>query len=155
MPNWCYCELSVVGRGEERNRFKKFAEGDKGGLDFNSFISYPEPFKRMDEISQKLKESGVPWAEIPRDGFNSGGYEWCVRNWGTKWNVNDNVEIIEKPRSLLYKFDTAWTPPKPAIYVMAEMFPELRFNLKYWEKGMGFQGQLMIKNDMLLKDWER
>lgn len=154
MPNWCYCELSIVGPIEERNRFKKLAEGDKGGLDFNSFIPYPEPFKTMDEISRKLRKAEVPSNEIPRDGFNSGGYEWCVRNWGTKWNVNNNVEIIEKPRSLLYKFDTAWRPPKPIIYVMAEMFPELRFNLKFSEGGACFRGQLMIKNGELLKNWE-
>ena len=154
MPNWCCCELSVVGPIEERNRFKKLAEGDGGGLDFNSFVPYPEPFKSMDEISQKLRENGVSYSEIPKDGFNSGGYEWCVKNWGTKWNVNNDVEIIEKPRSLFYTFDTAWNPPRPVIHIMTEMFPELRFNLRYWEAGVGFRGQLMIKNYVLLKDWE-
>ena len=153
MPNWCYCELSVVGPLEERIGFKNFAEGDGRALDFNSFISYPKRFRIMDGTSRKLRESGALWSEIPKDGFNSGGSDWCIVNWGSKWSACQVDDVIEKPRSLVYKFDTAWSSPKPIVYVMAEMFPRLRFNLRFWESSMGFQGQLMVKGLVILKEW--
>lgn len=153
MPNWCYCELSVVGPIEERIRFKEFAKGNRPVLDFDVFIPYPEPYRTMDETSREMRDAGVPWKEIPKDGFNSGGYEWCIANWGTKWNASHAGDIIEKPRSLLYKFSTAWSPPIPVVHAMTEIFPNLRFNLRFREEGMGFRGQLMIKNGITLKDW--
>lgn len=153
MPNWCYCELSVVGPIEERVRFKNFAEGDGQILDFNRFVSYPERFQVMDKKCDEMRKSGVPRNAIPKDGFNNGGYEWCVTNWGTKWNASCD-DITEKPRSLVYRFDTAWGPPEPIVNVMAEMFPRLRFNLRFWEMGMGFQGQLMVKDRVIIKKWQ-
>ena len=151
MPNWCYCELSIVGSIEERIKFKSFAEGSGLMLDFNRFILYPERFRVMDEKCEKMRASGVPWEEIPKDGFNNGGYEWCIANWGTKWNASCD-DVKEKSRSLVYRFDTAWDPPRPVIYLMAEMFPRLRFNLWFWEGGSGFQGQLMIRSHVVLKN---
>jgi len=96
---------------------------------------------------------------------NKGGYKWCIKNWGNgnslqshrsvlalaKWNA-DEPELIERKRSLLYTFDTAWSPPLPVIIKMSKTFPQLLFTLKYWEGGMGFQGIFKAKNGKVLKD---
>lgn len=39
-------------------------------------------------------------------------------------------------------FDTAWSPPSPLIPIMSVRFPDLRFDLRFYECGVGFQGRL-------------
>jgi hypothetical protein len=46
----------------------------------------------------------------PRDGYNSGGYEWCCTTWGYKWPASD-IEVRESPDTLSYQFQTLWRPP--------------------------------------------
>ena len=56
-----------------------------------------------------------------------------------------HAERVERPHSLFYSFSTAWSPCNPVIEKMGEMFPSLTFNYKYYERGMGFAGQLVMK----------
>ena len=39
-------------------------------------------------------------------------YEWCIKNWGTKWNSIDASFSLEDD-SIVYKFHTAWAEPLP------------------------------------------
>ena len=67
------------------------------------------------------------------------GYSWCVSHWGTKWDlfgVNRGVTGGEA----FYSFDTAWSPPVAWLQKVAEDFPHLEFELRYYEPGMGFVG---------------
>ena len=86
---WCENDLAVEGPKEVIEEFLKFAAGESP-FDFEKFIPYPEEFQRLDEIAEAwLKEHAerpdYDWHSQPKDGFNSGGYDWCVANWGTKW----------------------------------------------------------------------
>jgi Ferredoxin-like domain in Api92-like protein len=128
MPNWCECDLTIKGPKDELLKFRDFAKTNKSVLDHNRFVPYPDKFKRKDEEPVNGK-----------DGFNSGGYEWCLTNWGTKWGIC-TPELTERKKSLLYGFECAWSPPVPLIRKMGEMFPALSFKLKYFEAGMAFQG---------------
>jgi len=78
------------------------------------------------------------------DGFNSGGYEWCVQNWGTKWNFGD-VEIQDKENALDYSFTTAWSVPMPILFKMSKMFPNLIFNYSGDEESEEFQVEYEFK----------
>lgn len=41
-------------------------------------------------------------------------YEWCISNWGTKWNVNQpDSSLIEASGSVW--FETAWSAPIPIL----------------------------------------
>jgi len=160
MPNWCENDLAVEGPKEVIEEFLKFAAGaagenpldDEGSpFDFNRFVAYPEEFRRIDEIVEAwLKEhAGRPdydWRLRPKDGFNSGGYEWCYANWGTKWPAS-RVELEGpvtgydgKTVEVVFHFDTAWSPPKPVIEKAAQLYPALRFELRYFECGCCFNG---------------
>lgn len=166
----------MSGKKSELKKFKEHAKGDNGCLDFNRFVPYPEEYRKLDdafwgaletihrleaslkdvkdeavaeEIKAKIKSLRKTMPE--KDGFNHGGYEWCVQNWGTKWNASE-PELYEGRRSLHYTFATAWSPPLPAVVKMSEKFPELLFTLRYWEGGMGFQGVFKVKGGECLKD---
>lgn len=61
-------------------------------------------------------------------------YEWCPKNWGTKWNAYSCIGGMAG-RDLIYHFETAWAPPEPVINKLAEMFPEVRICLIWCDEG--------------------
>jgi len=182
MPNYCENVLEVTGKPEDLKSFKEFIKGDKRGLgegavlDFNKIIPYPKKFKDLDKKAkyreasraQEIKRLGykelrdIPddqrekiWKAFPdiKDGYNSGGHDWCCANWGTKWNSCD-PSLQETEKNLKYKFETAWSPPLPVIHMMGVMFPKLKFHIMYNESGMQFRGSMkVIKGEV--KDYKQ
>ena len=114
MPNWAENELTITGpdvqKVLEAIRSESHEDGDARILDFDRIIPYPKMYKELDqrahEYRQKLSaipkddperlsklnslaaeygvEPGTPWL---KDGYNSGGYDWCCDFWGTKWSA--------------------------------------------------------------------
>lgn len=161
MPNWCENELYIKGKKSEVEAFLDLVRGsrdDDTELDFTKIVPYPDPYKAADEARRAWEENhkGVPWGDRPpppADGYNQGGYEWCIANWGTKWNACD-TRVRKTSRGCTFSFNTAWSPPAPVIRKAASLFPSLQFDLKYWEGGCGFQGGLSVKGDDVLNDWD-
>lgn len=61
-------------------------------------------------------------------------YDWCVNNWGTKWNacntyINECEDCIE--------FETAWSAPIPIYQKMAEIHPDLDFSVRWADENIG------------------
>lgn len=148
MPNWCENDLTIKAKTRKRlDDVMAFVHGhyDDGDdeevspFDFNVIIPYPEIYRKMDEEADNFKGR---WEDRPKDGFNSGGYEWRVDNWGTKWPASEIwVEDLKTDGSCVVHFSTAWTPPLPIIDKLAEAFPDISFMLRYYEGGMGFSGK--------------
>jgi len=177
MPNHCDNDLYVYGSTKKLREFIEFAKGfdnynREEALVTEKFIPYPEKFRKMDEeakdirteIERKRKEgedvSSISW---PTDGFNSGGYEWCIENWGTKWGIyeselqddsylNSNPLTDDDEEEIMYNFNSAWSPPKPIILRMSKMFPELEFDLRYFESGAAFNGRYNCKAGEVIHD---
>jgi hypothetical protein len=63
----------------------------------------------------------------------SGWYDWNVRNWGTKWDANDDngdepdLDDLKEHDSVSYSFSTAWSIPEPVFRAMVAQHPELDF----------------------------
>lgn len=51
-------------------------------------------------------------------------YEWCTKNWGTKWNACD-VNVYRTEDELEYTFNTAWDAPRPVIEALADKYPDV------------------------------
>ena len=66
-------------------------------------------------------------------------YEWCNRNWGTKWNACESY--VEKD-DMTVVFDTAWCLPEPIFQKMCEIFPDepISFHCVY-EEGFYYDGE--------------
>ena len=74
-------------------------------------------------------------------------YGWRWANWGTMWNVDGkgDVELKRKsPTHAILEFETAWTPPIPAIKKLAVMLPQVKIRLRYSEPAMGVEGKLVL-----------
>ena len=155
MPNWVECDLTVSGNEKVLKSFEDFAKTEKSALDANKFIPYPKEFADKDaeaeEVRKRIKAGEK--LSVPEDGFNSGGYEWRIKNWGTKWGICDAEISCKKLKHTFYFFTCAWNPPLPLIRKMAEMFPALAFSLRYYEAGMGFSGLYGVKGEDVLDDY--
>ena len=82
-PNWCSNDLRIEGELKEVEKFKK----ENVKLDFDKYIPYPKEFTDKDKQASKNrveKQTTINGKLDTTDGYNSGGYEWCIQNWGTK-----------------------------------------------------------------------
>lgn len=105
----------------------------------------------VDELESKIREGGDFFNILrPRPADQEENwYEWNVENWGTKWDVNIDVQNDAVTRfsdnSLSLWFDTAWSPPI-AFY---DYITELGWDVEamYYEFGAGFLGRYSEGSD--------
>lgn len=59
-------------------------------------------------------------------------YDWCVENWGTKWNVEDDIDVVYDKNIDEYdiSFQTAWNVPTGIVEKYSELCEDDEF---YWE----------------------
>lgn len=140
MPNWC--SNSVVFSHNDSamiDRIEKAFTGRWGSSDkglFSEFLPCPA----------ELYETSAPNQTNPETMMAQFGasdwYNWCVNNWGTKWDVKDDSEnptyTRPNPNTIKMSFDTAWSPAIPFY----EHLESLGFNVRamYYEPGMCFCG---------------
>jgi len=131
MPNWCTNRVGIYANDKkEIKKIKKLLQGEDSVFDFNKIVPMPEEFNDEKELTElesarlKKKHGAVGWRE------------WCVKNWGTKWDA-DAAEITEEGDfSLVYEFNTAWSPPVPLVYKIRARFPKLKISAFYDEPGV-------------------
>jgi len=175
MPNWCECDLVVKGPADQikamiDQTWSQLKDSEEGALcpDFEKILPYPQMFKDQDEKSKleqdqwnamtPAERSSKVYSEVvSKDGYNSGGYEWCRDNWGTKWpagdahsysiknNIKDETadglkEVVGKNAVVKVSFNTPWCPADPIFLKLSKMFPKLKFRLAWFECGMAKQG---------------
>ena len=91
----------------------------------------PDPDATQEErLAKALKFEGSGW------------YDWNIRNWGCKWDANDedldtDLDKLEPHDQLTYRFSTAWSPAEGAFRAMTEQHPELSFEF-YCEEEQGW-----------------
>ncbi len=170
MPNWVENELQVKGPPADLKRFMAFAVGPAGNptgrknqetslLSADKFIPYPREYYAPPECGSCGTTPGLCKAceEQFQKLYNEKGYEWAQEHWGTKWGLDQVTISTNSPDKghIGYAFLTAWSPPSLVIRAMAEKFPALTFDLKYWEGGANFQGELSLQGTRLLKNTQR
>jgi hypothetical protein len=88
-----------------------------------------------DQYEKNLQEHGcMTW------------YNWCVRHWGTKWDINGEYDYVEGSDCVSFVTDSAWSPPVEAFEHISEQYPELEFTLEYFEEGCSFIGKVTLQN---------
>ena len=121
MPNWCLNKLTVSH--PDQTAMDRFVSAYNKGTVCNEFLPIPED-------------------------IGNGWYDWCVSNWGTKWDVGADEGTDKEERYGLkatvvgneasMSFDSAWSPPI-GLY---NKLVELGFSVEatYFEPGMCFCG---------------
>lgn len=160
MPNHCDQDLTVRGPAAQVADFlAQYTAVEKGGrvLSCESLIPYPKEFTLADRYAEASHEA---WSALPvetrgpypqiKDGFNSGGYEWCCENWGTKWGAydgyNDSHEIVGSRAVAKLHFLTAWSPlGNRVLRTLSARIPQCTITLRYYEAGCGFKGMMKVQ----------
>lgn len=94
---------------------------------FNGLIDFDDK-----KLFNSLAELGKQYIEnIKKYGYPQ-WYDWCVENWGTKWNVEDDVDVSYNKNTDEYDitFDTAWSVPSGIVEKYSEFCNDEEF---YWE----------------------
>lgn len=63
-------------------------------------------------------------------------YDWCVSNWGTKWNAYGYNDIGYGNNDTL-RFYTAWSAPHPILKKLSGMYPDLTFEHSWADEDIG------------------
>jgi len=145
MPNWCNNTLELIHKDTamiDRAR-KAFLDGRL----LDEFIPVPQELK--DTISggygdpdEQAKLEAQQKANVEKYGYST-WYEFCVNNWGTKWDVGGSDGVDHTMESdggtrLSVSFESAWAPPCAAYDTLVELGFEVR--AFYYEPGMAFAG---------------
>lgn len=127
MPNWCLNNLTISH--ENRSKVMQFVRAYKEGKVCDHYLPVP----RTDDGELIIDQTHPDY-----------WYNWCVNNWGTKWDIgSDNGEvhglnptIVDNEATM--SFDSAWSPPI-GLY---EELDRLGFmvDATYFEPGMGYCG---------------
>jgi len=90
-------------------------------------------------------------------------YHWNCRNWGTKWDVavdnnsqySDTRMEITDDGSVMYHFNTAWSPIGEVLMKLSEQYPTLNFDYEYEEEqGWGGTCTFLGGEDIACDQWD-
>ena len=160
MPNWCTNQLIVCGPVTWIDLFhEKITVG--GGYEImNNLYPCPEDLtgypSRHGTIPDSDPDKERKLANVEKyDAVD--WYDWCIKNWGTKWGDCDTEYVASHDgddgmKISMYRFETAWSPPQEGLVHIAKSFKPLLFDLRYQEPGMGFCGYARIGNGEVINE---
>jgi hypothetical protein len=145
MPNWCNNTLELKHADPMMIlRAKNAYEGD--GL-LNEFIPIPyelsqgsnwKDYDKQNHEYQKELQDAREALNMKYFGYKD-WYDYCVSNWGTKWDVHgEGRPAVLEGDTLILSFDSAWSPPIDAYKKLEEMGFEVW--AMYFEGGMMYCG---------------
>lgn len=146
MPNWCNNVVELAHKDpammiRARDAFNR-------GEFLQEFIPVPEDLKiTAGRVGDETDPKQIALEDQEKINFAKYGYtnwyDYCVNEWGTKWDVGldgswgEQAQIQEDGR-LTLSFDSAWAPPVPAYDKLLDLGFEVRGY--YYESGMCFCG---------------
>ena len=135
MPNWCSNTITIQGSTETVKTL--WDEANETGL-----------LQAMRPLPKELEGTTAP---SPDDGSQpvvdgcTDWYQWCVNNWGTKWDVDveglEYTDAGDGTSSITGWFDSAWAPPIDAYNYFLDDMDGVSLTATYYEPGMDFLGE--------------
>ena len=141
MPNWCNNNLTL--QHEDPAMILRAKEALDRGEFLAEFIPVPEQLQIVAGSVGDPVEQAKLEADTKRNqeelGY-SNWYDYCVNEWGTKWDVGDEgaTDIHPDGKMLHTYFDSAWSPPIAAYEKLTEM--GFTVGAMYYEGGMAYAG---------------
>ena len=148
MPNWTQNEVQIFGDQQKMELFKKSVESKTLKFDFDLIVPKPKVLKRVESVIIEKNGSGNLSGDDSKTFPNKCWYEWCIHNWGTKWNAC-RVELSEFPEYMEYKFETAWDAPRPvfaALWFLWHLDMKIIWKCKHEDDGYKEETILRVEN---------
>ena len=147
MPNWCNNSVEIYH--EDPAMIERVRTAFNDGRLLAEFIPIPQSLKIVagcvgdPDEQKKLEEDTARNKEV--HGYGN-WYDYCVNEWGTKWDVGaDGNPAQDIPGGLMLGFESAWAPPVGAYEKLCAM--GFRITAMYYEPGMAFAGVWDNGND--------
>lgn len=170
MPNWVYNNLIIQSDNAEALASLKEKVGatvQVPGFDYqtdeNGKFVLDDDGKMLTVPTHHTTEEPVfsfwnivrPSSEEVEAYGNQGWYDWNIENWGTKWDVSGDVEVIEDAKDCWnLSFQTAWAPPHEALVALSEQHPEVSIRNEWREEqGYGAHQEYSEGTHWLDKEW--
>ena len=139
MPNWCTNGLSLSHQDPAMmRRVQQAVERDEL---FQTFVPIPTALNivsgSLGDATEQEKLEMLQDANRDVHGYKD-WYDFCVSEWGTKWEANNISVNCDSDQLIELSFDTAWSPPL-GFY---EKMVDLGFTVDgyYYEPGCAFVG---------------
>jgi hypothetical protein len=144
MPNWCN---NVVEIGhEDPAKLKALVEAYNDAKFCSFAIPVPASLNIVagrvgdDNDPKQIELEAQEKSNLEVHGY-SNWYDFCVNEWGTKWDVGgdgDRIELEEGQDNTTLDFDSAWAPPLGVYQALMEQGFSVR--AYFYESGMCFAG---------------
>ena len=137
--------IEAGSRGDTGLRaYREFMKEAKA-LDHDAVLDlekkYREQFKEDPEIWDLGKQY---YSNIENYGAPN-WYDWCIRNWGTKWNAYECSQV--EPETRVLTFNTAWSGVPEIIEKISEKFPDVKVLYSWADEDIGFNvGSFTMKD---------
>jgi hypothetical protein len=141
MPNWCNNNLTL--EHDDPAMIKRAYDALERGEFLQEFIPVPEDLQitagRLGDGDEQRELERKTAENVKKYGYGN-WYDYCVGEWGTKWDVGGQGQSDIHPDglSLFTSFDSAWSPPVNA-YAKLEA-QGFRVQAMFYESGMAFAG---------------
>lgn len=140
MPNWCGNTLTISH--EDPAMITRAKDAFARGEFFNEFIPVPADLQivagRVSDPDEQAKLEAQEKANRERYGHAT-WYDFCVSEWGTKWDVGDSQGVNSwTDTDLVLYFDSAWSPPIAAYERLVDL--DFQVYATYYEPGSAFAG---------------
>lgn len=150
MPNWCNNTITITH--PDPAKLEALAAAVREGKFCDFIHPVPEDLhitagrEGSDDDPKQIALEAKEKSNREKYGY-ANWYDFCVNEWGTKWDVEsyEGEDLKVEDGKLSFGFDSAWSPP---INLYEKMFDQ-GYNLKafYWEPGMGFCGKFDADGD--------
>lgn len=149
MPNWC--NNNLILEHDDPAMIKRAYDALERGEFLQEFVPVPEDLKIVagrvgnDTDPAQIELERKTAENIEKYGY-ANWYDFCVGEWGTKWDVGEQgaSDIHPEGRILHTSFDSAWGPPVNA-YAKLEALG-FRVEAMFYEGGMAFAGSYQDGN---------
>jgi len=148
MPNWCNNNLTL--EHEDPAMITRARDALLRGEFLNEFIPVPADLQIVagsvgDPVEQAELERKTA-ENVEKYGYGN-WYDFCVGEWGTKWDVGceGSTDVHPDGKMLHTHFDSAWSPPINAYSKLEEL--GFKVNAMYYEGGMAYAGAYGDGND--------
>jgi hypothetical protein len=155
MPNWCNNILTVSGTASSVNKFVKEVQRDVT-YPGEKKVHLPFSFEKICPTPEALKNDEwqnnaiIAEANTKKYGYK-GWYDFHCDEWGTKWELSSDTTVRKDKGKVTYSFQTAWSPPVPLITKASKLYPDLKFELRFCEEGMEFDGVFTARRGRSVK----
>lgn len=112
--------------------------------------------QRTDIRRDEWELGKAAWRNI-RDFGAPTWYDWCISNWGTKWNAYGYSEdAIDYHDGDTLCFQTAWSAPHPILEKLTQMFPDIMLEHEWADEDIGQNcGRYSYQNGERIEEYYR